>query len=744
MKVPLVLLGLMVTRVEAAEPAGVEPIGLPGLWRRLELKVGGVPSASNPFDPEVIAVDATITAPSGAKITVPAFWFQDYGRRLTEGREVLEPRGAPEWRLRFTPTEPGRHAVSVAVRVAGKPAGALASTRIDVPNEAPKGRHGWVRNAPGGRDFETSDGRRLRLLGANVCWPGARGTYDYDKWFPAMAEAGENFARLWFSPWSIGIEHEKGTLNRYSLPDAWQLDYVLGLAEQHGLYILIAFDHHGMYMIDDPAWGGSNNFWRSSNPYSADLGGPCATPNDFFTNAKARALYKKRLRYLVARWGYSPFLLSWQFFNEIDNAYIPRSNLVGADVTAWHEEMGGWLRANDPFRHLISTSLTGGVDRPELWTLPEMDFAVYHSYGEGNPAQKLATLSADFVKRYKKPFMIGEFGVSARAWNIATDPHLRGFRQGLWGGALGGSVGSSLSWWWEDLHEDRTYALFAAMRDILGGAGWNDGDWTPVAFAGPGEPPAELGEPFPDGEPFNADLALNTLRRNRVAGAAAIADPLAAARGAERLSAYLAGPKDAPLQQAITLDAVFASDARLVLRVNSVASDAALVVKVDGAPAARLDLVNTDGKAIVNGEINREIAAAVPAGRHRVEIGHDGKDWVYLDSVRLERVRPAPFAGGWRHAPEAIGLRQGNRAIVYVHSPYTAYPAGALRPFPPAVSGGSITLDDWPSGAYRARWSDPRTGNAAAVTEALGADNTLVVPLPELVEDLAAVIEPRR
>ena len=72
--------------------------------------------------------------------------------------------------------------------------------------------------------------------------------------------------------------------------------------------------------------------------------------------ATARALYQKRLRYLIGRYGYSPHLLAWEFFNEIDNVFGP---LNGDDVVAWHRQMGQWLHAHDPYGHLVTTSLTG-------------------------------------------------------------------------------------------------------------------------------------------------------------------------------------------------------------------------------------------------------------------------------------------------------------------------------------------------------------------------------------------------
>jgi hypothetical protein len=133
---------------------------------------------------------------------------------------------------------------------------------------------------------------------------------------------------------------------------------VLHLAEARGIYVLLCLDYHGMFVTQpDPMWGG-NNYWPQ-NPYNLTNGGPCAVANDFFTNSTAQKLYQKRLRYLVARYGYSQNLLAWELFNEIDNDY---SFLNAADVAAWHGVMGAWLHANDGFGHLVTTSLTGNSD----------------------------------------------------------------------------------------------------------------------------------------------------------------------------------------------------------------------------------------------------------------------------------------------------------------------------------------------------------------------------------------------
>jgi len=731
----LILLPLAVPTLLHA--LSLQPLTAPVQGQRAEWRLDGVPPAANNFDPDLIRIDAVFTTPAQRVFTVPAFWYQDYNRALVGGAEVLTPAGAPDWRIRFTPDEPGEYTLALTITRPGQPDPAPVAVRFTV---APGAATGWVRRAADHRSLETADGRPLRLIGANVCWGGVRGTYDFDRWFPAMQAAGENFARLWFAPWSMGLEHKPGTLNRYDLAAAWQADHVLRLAEECGINVLIAMDHHGMFMSNDPAWGGSNNFWTRSSPYAAENGGPCANPDEFFTRDAARRLYEKRLRYLVGRYGSSPRLLAWQFFNEIDNSFRPRGALVAADVVAWHQAMGRWLRANDPYHHLITTSLTGASDRPEFWTLPELDFAVYHAYGEADPARRVAQIAEDFTHRYGKPVMIGEFGTDFRSWNLAADPYLRGFRQNLWAGVLGGSVGTAMAWWWEGIHDDGAYPFYTVLRDVMARAGWSEGAWTPVTFAENGPAPLALGEPAAGAEPFTAPIQLNQLRLNPVAGEAAIASPLAADRAAERLSSYLHGSGNPRLQQHARLTAWFADRARLVFRVDSVAADADLLVRLDDEEKLRVPLASKDGLAVLNDEINREFTVDLPAGRHRVEIAHTGTDWVNLKSVRLERVLPAPFAGGWQFATEAIGLRHGGTAVLYVRSPYVAWPAGALRYNPPIIQGATVTLTAWSPGTSRVVWIDPKTGRELATVATAGGDS-LVLTVPDFAEDAVAIVK---
>jgi Domain of unknown function (DUF5060)/Cellulase (glycosyl hydrolase family 5) len=728
--------------LEAQTPE-IVPLAAPQLWQRAEFRVDNAPVATNCFDPDLIRLDATFTPPSGRALTVPAFWYQDFSRAMTNGTEMVSPVGSPQWRIRFTPTEPGDYTLSLSIETNGVSAGQPTVMHFSVPVTAPSGQHGYVKIGANKRYFETTDGRPLRLIGENVCWAEHQVKSDYDAWFGSMRNAGENFARLWMAPWFAGIEHMPGRLNNYDLQSAWQLDYIFDLAGQDDIYVLLCFDHHGMFQANNRNWNGSNNFWKT-NAYNQVNGGPCVQPNDFFTDAKAKTLYQKRLRYLIGRYGYSPYLLAWQFFNEIDNVYGP---LNGDDVTAWHREMGQWLHAHDPYGHLVTTSLTGGSERPEIWSLPEMDFSVYHSYNESAPGKHAATLARSFIKDYGKPMMIGEFGVDSRSWNIASDPYLRGFRQALWSGALGGSVGTAMPWWWQNIHKDGVYPLFEAMSEILHSAGWQSGAWIPADFISTGESPTDLARAIPNGEPFTAQLTLNSAWRmqRQLSGKLALADSLAADLASENLMTYLLGKHDAEFQHPYRITAFFGEKAKLMVHVKTVFSDAELIVRIDGTEVLHTNFIRAPGATATYRDINLDFTNNIPSGKRVIEIANDnGADWVLIDSLKFEQVLPAEFAGGWHFTPEAVGLRSVKKAVLYVYSPWVIYPAGAHTYNPPLLTGESLQLKNWPAGKFNVQWFDPCTGKVIGTTKVSADKAILTLPLPAFRDDLAAIVTPQQ
>ncbi|HVM48927.1 MAG TPA: DUF5060 domain-containing protein [Candidatus Acidoferrum sp.] len=460
----------------APGPVTILPLNPSQLWSRLEFEVDNVPAFGNPFDPASISLNAVFTLPSGKLMSVPGFWYQGYQRSVSGGNELDTVNGTPGWRLRFTPPETGDYSLGMTIGTNGQTMTTL-STTFTVPSGPAPARYGYVGISTNHQYFQTGDGRALPLTGLNLAWPSGLATYDYDTWFNSLEGAGGNFARIWMCPWSFGIEDNPGTLTNYALAPAWQLDYVLQQAEQKGIYLQFTLVYHGMFATQPDYWGG-NNYWPS-NPYCVTNGGPCANPDAFFTSTTAKTLFQKRLRYLVARYGYSQNLLDWEFCNEIDNDY---SFLSPTDVAAWHGAMGTWFHVNDPYAHLRTTSLTSASSYPEIWNLSQMDFCSEHAYTMSGSPLGLAGDSQSFLATYRKPIMIGEFGTSWQTWNISADPYLRGFREGIWAGALGGSTGTSMAWWWQNVASDNAYPVYSALTTILGRTGWGGGSWTNITF----------------------------------------------------------------------------------------------------------------------------------------------------------------------------------------------------------------------------------------------------------------------
>jgi hypothetical protein len=404
--------------------------------------------------------------------------------------------------------------------------------------------------------------------------------------------------------------------------------------------------------------------------------------------------------------------------------------------------MGAWLKANDPFHHLVTTSLTGSSDRSEIWSIPSMDFSQFHAYGVNNPARALPEIAARMRKAYGKPVLIGEFGVDFRGWMRASeDPYLRGFRQALWGSALGGTSGTAMSWWWENLYSENVYALHGVLRSILATTHWGDGPWGAIGFEPAPARPTLVGDLVPGGTAFTMTLFPGKNWGDHPGGQLALPDSSAADYAPASLNSFLHGTTHADLRTPFKLSGWFDAAARVVAHVNSVSSGARLAVLVDGVSVLSTNLPDKDGKfdALAN-EYNVDIPALIPSGKHLVELRNTGADWLFLDWVRVERLRPAAYPGDWVPALVSTGIRGTSESILYVASPAVNWPAGATNASPTVLSNRFVAATNWPAGRYGIRWY--LTTNAAPVGDTLAESlqGRLRIPVPPFGEDLVGVV----
>jgi hypothetical protein len=214
-------------------------------------------------------------------------------------------------------------------------------------------------------------------------------------------------------------------------------------------------------LLNHGAFNQSVNPEWDKNPYNAALGGPCATPQDFFTNAQARDLFKQRLRYIVARWGYSTHLMAWEWWNEID--FTPLSNPT--IFKPWLQEMTAALRSWEPFPHLKTTSYAH-TPVEAIYSMPEIDFVQRHEYSTTDPIYSFTAAMSD-LRAFGKPAFYGEFGGMGEDTSSLDKVGLH-LHTAQWASLMTKAAATSMSWYWDNYIEPlKLYNLFNEQTAFL-------------------------------------------------------------------------------------------------------------------------------------------------------------------------------------------------------------------------------------------------------------------------------------
>ncbi|MGQ9523445.1 MAG: DUF5060 domain-containing protein [Armatimonadota bacterium] len=598
----------MLNIIALAAAASVSAIPTVGRWTLFELVIHSEPVQGNPYDPSQNDVMVVFRTPSGRQIVVPAFYD-----------------GETTWRVRFAPTELGFYQYSTRANgqtrlVGAGPSGAFRA----VPSNSP----GFVRiSRRWPTRFAFDSGKPFFPVGHNVAWPSRSqaGYTDYDSFFPAMGRAGENWARVWMCAWGgLNIEWTPGQLGSYNLKAAQYLDRVIRLAEQHGIYVQLVIQHHGQFSTRvNPNW--------SENPYNAALGGFLQNPGDFFTYPRAKQLFCQRMRYIIARWGYSTHIMAWELFNEVQFT----DHRGWDDVSAWHKEMAAYIRANDPYKHLITTS--SPASSSPVWE--SMDYLQSHSY----QAEPLAAAEPDVPPPHvRKPFFVGEWGFSN-----GSAPRLNPkefLRQGLWGGLMAGASAAPMFWDWELVHRLGLYPTIGAVRRFaeLSGIASN-GDLKPARAVCTSD---DLGPVH-----LLPTLGWEPQRQTEFVVPKSQAGPMAG------FPSFIHGryhPDMMPKPPQLVLDLSQATT--LTVEISRWARAGAVpTVMVDGKEAGQLELPPADRDT----SQRRELKVDLPAGRHRVTIGNSGDDWYVLSRVTIDR---------YAARLQARALASSNAAVVWAYN----------------------------------------------------------------------------
>lgn len=431
-------------------------------FARLDVDITLRASWQDPYRARDVAVDVVLLSPSGKRLRLPAFYVDG------------APTEVSHWQARFTPREAGRYRYHVELSEAGQ--------------RQPDGAQGWFAVTPrAARGFLQADshwtlrfdnGERFRGIGENFGWEHRdrddsrffgplheNPRFNYEEMLPKLARQGANFIRTWMIYWNLPVDwrwvdnasrYRPGT-GRFNESGIARMDRFIDTAERHGIYVMLTLDPHVALLGDG---------WDHS-PYHRKNGGAAATVTEFFMSPQAREQYQDKLRFLVARWGYSPAIAAWEFFNEIDNVTYadPAARIPDEPVVDWHRDMARYLAGIDPFGHLITTSVSHR-DLTGLNNIPEIAFNQRHVY---KATASIPAVIRDYTQRHAKPYVIGESGFEwdwSLNFDAFADDMVYDFKRGLWYGLFSPTPILPLSWWWEYFDEKQATPYFGAVREI--------------------------------------------------------------------------------------------------------------------------------------------------------------------------------------------------------------------------------------------------------------------------------------
>jgi hypothetical protein len=705
-------------------------------WRPVEVSFPVTGTWDNPFDPARISVEALIEGPDRNVLRQPAFLYQDFAP-LAKTSSSLVPRGGLEWRLRWTPSQEGAYRVRLVAESGGQRVARVAGAFTCRGSSG----HGFVRRCPDTPYYlRFDDGAPYFAVGENICWDGEDLVEAYGKWFKALGQAGGNYCRIWLVRWNMGLEWSPADgarrgcfygLGRYSLDNAWRLDRVLELARQNGIYVMLCLGYHGELQDQKDYFG--SQCWDQS-PYNTAQGGPCATPADFWVNEDARRLYKQRLRYYLARWGADPNVLSFEFWNEV-NAPAP-----------WVSEMATYLGENDIHAHLRTTTYGGDA----TWNLAGMDYSQNHHYGSDEDCPDAAPIiystSMDWTEKYRKPFMMGEFGIDWKTSDTAHDPKGIGtnMHNGLWAAVAGRSFGAAALWYWDGYVDPLSmYPQFTSVASFASLV-----DWTRFKPARVEADPLRYVRP-PDKREFADVTIVPADDWRKQADVEAVVGPDGNLVGT-RPSAFLfsRGKPDvgSPMRGRFTTEA--AGRARVV--VGRVSALATLSVVLDGQEVLRQEYkCGPPGEGrykksewleqwkLWQSTFDEEVAFDVPEGEHMLELSCADGDWMTVAKVVLPGVRDMALpqvdawlladdglAIGWLHDRESIWWSDRDGKTLKEHAPMRLIFRG-LR-----------------DGSYRALWYDTWAGKPGQAEEVRVEGGRLELATPPFKRDIALIVKP--
>ena len=327
----------------------------------------------------------------------------------------------------------------------------------------------WVRLGPGKRYFETDDGEPFLIIGQNdaLTWPelegliGRRDVPGVDRHLAWLADHGVTTLRVMLEYVGDGLYLERSP-GDFDSVTVQAVDDLIALCERNGLRLLLTpFDTFFTWVM-----------W-ADHPYNQARGGPCRRQLDLLDGPDGMAAVKRRLEFVVGRWGGSGAVFAWDLWNELGHHHGVESEAIDAPLAGRLmgiiADLSTFVRSIERERfgrtHLQTVSHFGAEPRGALVDLifrhPDLDFATTHVYEPGAiDAPTNTVAAADAMARWVRhalgeirdgrPFTDSETGPIHTFKDLGiTLPEgfdLSYFRHMSWAHLASGGAGGGMRW----------------------------------------------------------------------------------------------------------------------------------------------------------------------------------------------------------------------------------------------------------------------------------------------------------
>ncbi|MBY0425301.1 MAG: T9SS type A sorting domain-containing protein [Cytophagales bacterium] len=691
-------------------------------YEKVEARFSLSNTYSNPYDTAVIQVDAILTLPNSSTIVLPCFYYVPVSFVGTNA--TASSTGT--WMWRYAGTTTGTYSVKIKAIPSGNPAATYTSSSANfsiVNGTLP----GFIRvDASNKQFYRFENGTPYYPTGLNVAWNDGTLLSFYKTYLNNLGTKNVNWMRYWLTDfarqaleWSSG--HWSGWYNglgQYSQQAAAELDSVLTMCGEKGIYLQLTMQHHGQFSTTvNPEWSG--------NPYnSANSGGLFTDPCLFFTNAAAIRQAKKQYRYILARWGYSSQIFAWELFNEVNFASNGTACTV-ADISSWHKTMSDYIKGIDINKKLITTS-AGGPGDPIMTAVdagsPNLDIIQFHTY-PGSPIEQPIYNSDKAAWAYTKSAFCGGFGASGTYPTVvATDNWGDHVRKPLWIGMM--SKSPNQFWYWDEYIKGyNLYTVFKPLTTFLNGVdivSETAGNTTNFSFANnPG-----------------TSSVLTIAPGNSNWSATNIPNPWTgtiqsdgSVTNISDLSSYLQGSWQGTRSREATFTVNFQSTgvAAVNFSGSSSAGSNSLQIYLDGS------LQSTN--AIASGAGGTYSVTGISPGSHTIRFLSNGQDWLQVNNFTFTNVPVSKLS--------AYGYLGTNKAYGYVND--NSYGAWANPASLSNITSAAINIGPLTPGNYQVDFFDPQAGTnfySGGIYTTSISSNLITVTLPGFKKDIAFKVYP--